>query len=521
MSSYLASKQLLCALDPKLAETASQMETTLARDGPRVAAILASLDLTALQAKAAERMGRRCVGAHLLSMGGYNLVGALPLSVHAASATHTESSQVFVLPFDDGTDVLARLRIPGDRLAYTGIAEHDLAERFVSEVATLRFLKTRVPAVPVPEVYHWDADAANPVGTRYMLMQRVRPVPLPHSLMLSSAQFSAVLLAHVVDELDAAGRRHLVAQIARLEAALRRTPLPAIGMLTDETGTVGPLGPSCTGRHALPADRGPFASAKQLLLACVDTELRALAHPTEYAAQWFRLLHAAIDALTPARWFPPLLRLTHTDFQDGNVLVASAADPTVVAVLDWEGARVLPAWDTRDGCHVAWMYWEWFPPEEKGALLRVYDSIAPAPGGEGRHWRGLLAMLEARPALGCDRVRLDRRFLEWFAGVEGKGWGAAEEAELEGFRRLREFIQVSPPVSTRDGRWVSEFVVADTVVLPTAATTATTTLPLYSLIAQTYRCTILTSNLAPADKRPAAFASRGLQSVAEAESTAC
>ncbi|KAJ6536593.1 hypothetical protein DFH09DRAFT_1401708 [Mycena vulgaris] len=454
MSSYLASKQLLCALlttalqDPKLAETASQMETTLARDGPRVAAILASLDLTALQRR------RRGWGG--------------------ASAAHSSRGQVFVLPFDDGTDVLARLRIPGDKLAYTGIAEHDLAERFVSEVATLRFLKARVPAVPVPEVYHWDADAANPVGTRYMLMQRVRPA-LPHSLMLSSAQFSAVLLAHVVDELDAAGRRHLVAQIARLEAELRRTPLPAIGMLTDETGTVGPLGPSCTGRHALPADRGPFASAKQLLLACVDTELRALApaHPTEHAAlrserradalpaayaeEWFRLLHAAIAALAPARWFPLLLRLAHTDFQDGNVLVASAADLTVVAVLDWEGARVLPAWDTRDGCHVAWMYWEWFPPEEKGALLRVYDDIAP---GDGSPWRGLLAMLEARPALGCDRVRLDRRFLEWFAalerggggGGEGKGWGAAEEAELEGFRRLREFILVSPPVSTRDGR---------------------------------------------------------------------
>ncbi|KAJ6536583.1 hypothetical protein DFH09DRAFT_1401700 [Mycena vulgaris] len=242
MSSYLASKQLVCALDPKLAETATQMETTLTRDGPKVAAILASLDLTALQAKAAERIGRR--------------------------------------------------------------------------------------------------------------------------------------------------------------------------------------------RHALPADAAPS-----------------------------RPPNSSSSRADPARWFPPLLRLAHTDFQDGNVLVASAADPTFVAVLDWEGARVLPAWDTRDGCHVAWMYWEWFPPEEKGALLRVYN-IAPAPGGEGRHWRGLLAMLEARPALSCDHARLDRHFLDWFAAVEGKGWGAAEEAEPGGFRRLREFIQ-----------------------------------------------------------RPAAFASRGLQSVAEVEST--
>ncbi|KAJ6536590.1 hypothetical protein DFH09DRAFT_1324624 [Mycena vulgaris] len=51
-------------------------------------------------------------------------------------------------------------------------------------------------------------------------------------------------------------------------------------------------------------------------------------------------------------------------------------------------------------------------------------------------------MLEARPALGCDRARLDRRFLEWLpAGVVGEGCGAGEEAELGGFRRLREFIQ--------------------------------------------------------------------------------
>lgn len=103
--------------------------------------------------------------------------------------------QVFVLPFDDGTDILARLRIPGNGFngADSSVSDTDLEERFSSEVrciqstyshiltsmkvATLRFVKEKT-SIPVPQLYHWDCDPTNPVGTRYMLMQRVRPAPL-------------------------------------------------------------------------------------------------------------------------------------------------------------------------------------------------------------------------------------------------------------------------------------------------------------------------------------------------------
>ncbi|KAJ7207449.1 hypothetical protein GGX14DRAFT_635175 [Mycena pura] len=88
-------------------------------------------------------MFETCAGVLLSAMGGYNVV--------------------YLLPFDDGTDILARLRIPGGGLGDNGrgMTAEDPSARFSSEVATLLFLKAHAPSIPAPELYAWDGGQNN------------------------------------------------------------------------------------------------------------------------------------------------------------------------------------------------------------------------------------------------------------------------------------------------------------------------------------------------------------------------
>ncbi|KAJ7675120.1 hypothetical protein B0H17DRAFT_1334771 [Mycena rosella] len=199
-------------------------------------------------------------------------------------------------------------------------AEDDDAPRS-RPVATLRYVQKNT-TIPVPEVYHAVSTTDNPVGARYMLMQRI-----PGQLLLSQWTHSS-----------AEGRRKVITQLADFQAQLLTLKLPKIGCLVDENGTVGPL---------------------DFLLAHVNAELDLLANravdwikqrttwaacnggfddlPAKYATQWFQLLLNGIMALPADLLGPPEspLVLFHDDFNESNILV-SHSDPTqVVGIIDW------------------------------------------------------------------------------------------------------------------------------------------------------------------------------------------
>ena len=56
-----------------------------------------------------------------------------------------------------------------------------------SEVATMQYLRTKT-SIPVPDVYHYDANPYNPLGGEYILMSQVKPVVLILSLRTVSDQ---------------------------------------------------------------------------------------------------------------------------------------------------------------------------------------------------------------------------------------------------------------------------------------------------------------------------------------------
>ncbi|KAJ7174465.1 kinase-like domain-containing protein [Mycena filopes] len=420
----MASTKFLLEWDPILASAMTQ-NPDLSRD-PALITFAETVQLAALQEQASKAMGKTCTGAHLFAVGGYNAV--------------------YLLPFNDGTDILARLRIPGGGQAENGrgmTAEH-LSARFSSEVATLRFLKAHAPSIPVPDVYAWDGDDANPVGAPYMLMERI----------------SGVLYK---GRCDAAGRAHIAAQVAAYETELRNLPLSSIGCLVDAAGTVGPLVRTCA-FGLMPNDRGPFKTSKEFLLACVGIQLDLLAVgddwtaertacsdfnggagalSREYAARWFSLLRDAIAALPddpPATTF----RLAHTDFNQGNMLMSSAEkDATIVAVLDWEGAQVLPSWHAAAPLPLGWLVQEADHAAEDNAaegeeLMDIYDAIV---GDEPLQALPLattvLQLLERCSSVTLDRQRLDALFLDWFAQVSN----IVATSELDPFYPLKAFIE--------------------------------------------------------------------------------
>jgi hypothetical protein len=74
---------------------------------------------------------------------------------------------VFQIYFKDGQCVLARLPYPSTTLEHYTVA---------SEVATLDYL--RLHGIPTPKVYAWCSTKANPVGSEYIIMEKLSGIPL-------------------------------------------------------------------------------------------------------------------------------------------------------------------------------------------------------------------------------------------------------------------------------------------------------------------------------------------------------
>ncbi|KAJ6505839.1 kinase-like domain-containing protein [Mycena vitilis] len=326
--------------DPSPAELGRAFEKLLQNHvySTNMKRVIESFNLNALQQQATQIMQRQCTGCYATDQGGFNTV--------------------FILTFERGPDVIARLSGSGTGQDDTMSAD-DLEQRFLSEVATLRYVKKQT-TIPVPEVYHAVSTADNPVGARYMLMQRIHGQSLIAPWERSSPE----------------GRRKIMTRLADFQAQLLALTFPIIGCLVDDNGTVGPLGLSCTYPFMLTKNnRGPFASSKDFLLAHVHAELDLLTiHPAEWTEQrlkwggcnggfddvsresaitWLQLLLDGIKALPTDQLAPTeTFVLFHNDFNSGNILV-SWSDPTeVVGILDWEGSRISPLWDPRRLCSV-------------------------------------------------------------------------------------------------------------------------------------------------------------------------
>ncbi|KAJ7084643.1 kinase-like domain-containing protein [Mycena belliarum] len=398
--------------------------------------VILTFNLEALQGQATRTMGKRCTGCYLTEQGGYNTVG--------------------ILTFDDGSDAIARLS--GSHTGQDDIMSMaDLEQRFLSEVATLKYVRKHT-TIPVPEVYHAVSTADNPVGARYMIMQRIPGRPLISQWMRFSAE----------------ERRRVVEQLADFQAQLLTLEFPTIGCLTDADGTVGPLGLSCSYPFSLRnANRGPFASSREFLLAHVQAELDLLTNrpadwteqrqtwaacnggfediPATYAIEWFKLLLDGITALPSDLIDPPEspFVLFHDDFNEGNIIMSSSDPAKVVGIIDWEGSRISPLWDPRRLCSVLNKDVVKDPEEFASLKEMQMDVITDAQlytGYSKLHLARLLHITDYQHSIQSTRSHLDGLFLQWFDGVSAAG----RRVHLEPFIPLKRFIENSSDLTKHE-----------------------------------------------------------------------
>ncbi|GLA27970.1 phosphotransferase family protein [Aspergillus phoenicis ATCC 13157] len=260
-------------------------------------------------------------------------------------------NRIFQITMLDNTQVLARLPYPSTEPRQLAVA---------SEVATLALL--RAHGLPVPRVYAYSTDAENPVGSEYIIMEK-----LP-GRRLGDRWF----------ELSDRERLKVLLQLVHLEAKLHALELPASGSIyyasdlpSDSPRIVIPNSDVCIGpsaalrwwfaeRASLRVDRGPFANPIDVLrypalkeLAWLRTYGRSrfpfereyresmdyqLSDPSEHIESLESYLKIAPALLPSNEFLQPVLR--HPDLQPNNIFVSDDLD--IVGLIDWQHAAVLP-----------------------------------------------------------------------------------------------------------------------------------------------------------------------------------
>ena len=105
--------------------------------------------------------------------------------------TEGSFNKIFLLKMSDGYEVVARIPTP-----VAGPSHYTTA----SEVATMDFLRTQLE-IPIPKVFAWNskADADNPVGAEYIIMQNVQGETLASRWLSLSTKEIFEVIKQVVD----------------------------------------------------------------------------------------------------------------------------------------------------------------------------------------------------------------------------------------------------------------------------------------------------------------------------------
>nr|GAT53085.1 predicted protein [Mycena chlorophos] len=224
----------LVQYDATLSSVANWLRETLEDElrGPYLRAVRAEVNLDGLQKYAEQFMGRNVTGVHFFGGGLFNII--------------------FLVTFGDGTDILARLRIPvleflPFRNPFSVVP--NVAASLESEMATYRFLE-RETTIPVPHV-HGGFTNPDIAGMPLMLIERARGIMIPDLAECPPQYLQAI-----------------AAQLARFENELCKVSFPAVGCLTDDA-TVGPLVEELS-LPIIPADHGPFATSRDFVFAYID-----------------------------------------------------------------------------------------------------------------------------------------------------------------------------------------------------------------------------------------------------------
>ncbi|PWY90362.1 kinase-like protein [Aspergillus sclerotioniger CBS 115572] len=254
-------------------------------------------------------------------------------------------NRVFEATFSDGKHVIARLPYPST------VPEHYTV---ASEAATLDYL--RLHGIFTPEVYAWCSTKANPVGTEYIIMEKLDGIPLGDKWFTLTPK----------------EQHKVMNQIIEWEARLMSLQFPASGslyytkdlssesrvQLAEPNGMAFCIGPAAhyswwhDKRDLLNIDRGPSgerelawtkAYAKPRL--SYDRLYRETYHfkplsPDSHITDLTNYLKMipCLGYASDSTLNRPVMR--HPDLQPNNILVSDAND--ILGIIDWQHCSILP-----------------------------------------------------------------------------------------------------------------------------------------------------------------------------------
>ncbi|RDB27521.1 Altered inheritance of mitochondria protein 9, mitochondrial [Hypsizygus marmoreus] len=304
-------------------------------DREQSALLTASLNIPALLEVATHTLGSECYRMDKLYEGGFNQVYNL--------AFRDENINAIVrinMPYGGGVDVIPPLEERQDRVQ--------------SEAATLKWLRENT-SIPVPRVFAYDGNPDSNVGAAYIIEERIIGQPL-HD---------------VWENLDLESRNKIIQQLAPMQAQLLKASFPLIGSLYEDISAptasrfyVGRSAPPVqVERHKI--NRGPWRTPREYLHSVITEQIQEITFDEErvWAARKhnkadesgcniedFKALYSAIlhlvDNVQLLDECDHTFCLSHPDFTTRNMLVAYDDPTSVVAILDWEGARIQPWWFT-------------------------------------------------------------------------------------------------------------------------------------------------------------------------------
>ncbi|KIJ57083.1 hypothetical protein M422DRAFT_238657 [Sphaerobolus stellatus SS14] len=293
-------------------------------------------NLEALKAEAGKIVNKLAVSIHKFGEGGYN--------------------QVFVIVFDDGSDIVARVNCSRAQNGFGSTRElyslKSLQSEVASEVATLRFLKEKT-TILVPTstrltwilIMRWECDIFSRKGQ------------------IVGQHVSRVAIRFSEEE-----QERFFKQVIEIEKQLLKFSFHSIGSLIDDPVTgecvVGPFASTpLLPFYAEGCKVGPWKSSEDMLKDYARISYKLI---TNQMTLWKerRLLYKHFNGdgnnSPPISFFEPFYRLymegvqrLHFDKEflfilhemDMNDSIVAYDDPTrIVGVVDWQSTYALPLW---------------------------------------------------------------------------------------------------------------------------------------------------------------------------------
>ncbi|KAK8024925.1 hypothetical protein PG990_002748 [Apiospora arundinis] len=242
----------------------------------------------------------------------------------------------FEMVAEDGTLIIARVRLPRhpDSL---WISQEDESYALSCEVATMRFIEKKLPAVPVPKVYAYEghgSELAAKAGAIYMLMEGF------YGNTLMDVAFNML-------DLPMATQEHIMTQWTMAQAQLATLTFPQIGSICSITESGEPVvGKLSTAAAEGFLNQGPFPSTTEYLSVVGLGALRraeARAQPSDgipYALLGPRVFLDVVSRGGLIDKHDERYPLNHMDLGTQNIIVDD--DFNFLAVIDWEFAQTAP-----------------------------------------------------------------------------------------------------------------------------------------------------------------------------------